>query len=131
MISFENAQVFFSASSHHKAAIWAAFGSTHRQGAIATARRMLSRALGRAMRDDEAAYVEGARTRDEYAVYEQALWLLEHGQVADATGSDPVPVLTGQVDLTGKTGSDDNSFTVLSPEAMRWFGWTGAAVIRG
>lgn len=130
MISFDNAQIYFSASSHHKAAIWAAFGASHRHGAIAAARRMLSRALGRAMKDDEAAYVEGDRTRDEYAVYEQALWMLEHGQVADATGSDPVPVLTGQTDPAGKA-SGDNSFTVLSPEALRWFGWTGAAVIRG
>lgn len=129
MISFDNAQTYFSATSHHKAAIWSAFGTSHRRGAVAAARRMLSRALGRAMNDSEAAYAEGDRTRDEYAVYEQALWMLEHGQVADATGNDPVPVLTGSVDVAAKGQGDTCS--VFSPEALRWLGWTGAAVIRG
>jgi len=129
MISFDNAQLYFRAENHHKSAVWAGFGTEHRKGAIAAARRVLSRGLARAMRDDEAAYVEGDRTRDEFSVYEQSLWMLENGQVADATGNDPIPVLTGRPDAAESTkgpGSD-----VYAPEALRWLGMTGGAVVRG
>jgi len=126
-INLAGAQTYFGASSHHKAAVWAAFGQGHRTGAIAAARRVMSRGLGRAMSDTETAYVEGDRTRDEYAVYEQALWMLENGQVADATGNDPVPVLTGKADAAeSKQGAG-----MYAPEALRWLGVTVAASIRG
>lgn len=129
MISFDNAQIYFGASNHHKSAVWSGFGTSHRRGALAAARRVLSRGLGRAMADDEEAYTEGDRTRDEYAVYEQALWMLENGQVADATGNDPVPVLTGRpdaVDVARRPGAD-----LYAPEALRWLGMTGGSVVRG
>lgn len=129
MIDYDNAQIYFGAANHHKAAVWAAFGSAARAGAIAAARRVLARALGRTLTDDEAAYAEGDRTRDEYAVYEQALWMLENGQIADATGNDPVPILTGRSDAAD--GSGDKNFGIFAPEALRWLGWTGAAAIRG
>lgn len=128
MITFANAQTYFGAANHHKSAVWAAFGAGHRTGAIAAARRVLARGLGRAMSDTEEAYAEGDRTRDEYAVYEQALWMLENGQIADATGSDPVPVLTGKQD-TADTRS--TSAALYAPEALRWLGMTGGAVVRG
>jgi hypothetical protein len=90
---------------------------------------VLTRALGRPLNDAEAAYSEGDRTRDEYAVYEQALWMLENGQIADATGNDPVPILAGRQDTAD--GSGGNSFSLFASEALRWLGWTGAAAIRG
>jgi hypothetical protein len=129
MINLTGAQTYFGAASHHKAAVWAAFGQGHRTGAIAAARRTLSRSLGRALDDAESAYVEGDRTRDEYAVYEQALWMMENGQVADATGNDPVPVLTGKADAAD--GPADRRYGAFAPEALRGLGWTGAATIRG
>jgi hypothetical protein len=126
-INLAGAQTYFGASNHHKAAVWSAFAQGHRTGAVAAARRTLSRGLGRAMSDSEDAYAEGDRTRDEYAVYEQALWMLENGQVADATGNDPVPVLTGKADAAEtKPGAG-----LYAPEALRWLGITVAAVIRG
>jgi hypothetical protein len=129
MIDYDNAQIYFGAANHHKAAGWAAFGSGHRVGAIAAARRVLTRALGRPLNDAEAAYSEGDQRRDEYAAYEQALWMLENGQVADATGNDPVPILAGRQDTAD--GSGGNSFSLFASEALRWLGWTGAAAIRG
>ncbi|HON47402.1 MAG: hypothetical protein PHG74_07905 [Kiritimatiellae bacterium] len=128
MISFDRAQTYFGAENHHKAAVWSAFGQAHRTGAIAAARRVLSRGLGRSMDENEPAYKEGDRTRDEYAVYEQALWMLENGQVADADGNDPVPVLTGRPDTEDVRST---SASVYAPEALRWLGMTGGAVIRG
>jgi hypothetical protein len=129
MINLAGSQVYFGAANHHKAAVWAAFGQQHRTGAIAAARRTLSRALGRSLDDAEAAYAEGDHRRDEYAVYEQALWMLENGQIADATGNDPVPVLTGKADSAD--GPADRRVGAFAPEALRWLGWTGASAVRG
>lgn len=129
MINLAGAQTYFGAANHHKAAVWSGFGQQHRTGAIAAARRTLSRALGRALDDDEDAYAEGDRTRDEYAVYEQALWMLENGQIADAAGNDPVPVLTGKSDSADN--SSNRSTGGFAPEALRWLGWGGATAIRG
>lgn len=129
MISFDNAQTYFGADSHYKAAVWAAFGARHRRGAIAAARRVLSRGLARPMVDAEPQYSEGDRTRDEYAVYEQALWMLENGQVADATGNDPVPVLTGRPDAADAARGP--GATLYAPEALRWLGMAGGSVVRG
>lgn len=127
-IDFTGAQVYFGTANHHKAAVWSGFGQGHRTGALAAARRVLARGLGRAMRADESAYNEGDRTRDEYSVYEQALWMLENGQVADATGNDPVPVLTGKAD-TADTRAPGAS--LYAPEALRWLGMIGGGVVRG
>lgn len=126
-ISIEGAQAYFGATTHHQAAVWAGFGLGHRRGAVATARRILTRGLRRALRDDEPPYQEGDYLRDEYAVYEQALWLLINGQVADATGNDPVPILTGKADAADTEGP----VALYAPEALRWLGVTSAAVIRG
>lgn len=128
MITFDNAQVYFRAGNHPKSSVWSGFSTAHRQGAVATAKRVLSRELGRPMQEDEPPYQDGDRRRDEYAVYEQALWVLEHGQIANAMGADPVPILTGNIDVAGDTNGKVSFF---SPEALRWLGWTGAAVIRG
>lgn len=129
MIDFDGAQRYFGGNTHYKSAIWSAFEQTRRIAAISSARRVLARAVRRAMCDNESAYSEGDERRDEYAVYEQALWMLEHSQIADASGSAPVPVLTGDVD---SAGVDDNGIAGLySPEALRWLGWSGVSAIRG
>lgn len=128
MIDFDGAQIYFGGGNHYKAAIWSGFSATHRRGAIASARRVLTRALGRKLKDNELPYKEGDRLRDEYAIYEQALWMLEHGQIADATGNDPVPVLTGapEPNVMRTAGAG-----LYAPEALRWLGVATAAVIRG
>jgi len=129
MINYKNAQIYFASGSHHKAAVWSGFNQKTREGAIAAARRVLARGLGRALNDDEPEYKEGDRIREEYAVYEQALWMMENGQVANATGSDQVPVLTGKVDAADP--STRNPYAAFAPEALRWFAGAGASIIRG
>lgn len=131
MIDFDGSQIYFSDTNHYKAAVWSAFEQYRKIAAIATARRILSRAIfpKRSLNDNEAAYSEGDARRDEYAVYEQALWLLEHGQVADASGSAPVPVLIGEVDSAGV--DSDGVAGLFAPEALRWLGWSGVSAIRG
>jgi hypothetical protein len=129
MIDYDGSQTYFEPENHYKAAIWSGFDTERRTAAIATARRILARTLDRTINDDEADYIEGDRTRDEYAIYEQALWMLENGQIADGSGSGPVPILTGATDTAGV---DNKGVAGLyAPEALRWLGWNGVSVIRG
>lgn len=74
MINTENANAYFMAHTYSRQ--WQDYSHEQREAAILQARRELSRALGRQLRDNEAPYVEGARKRDEFAVYEQAIYTL-------------------------------------------------------
>jgi hypothetical protein len=91
---------------------------------------MLGRALGRELDDDEAAYVEGDRTRDEYAVYEQALWILENGVIANGDGSAPMAEIVGASARQAPSEAQAQR-EAFAPEALRWLGWGGMVTIRG
>lgn len=118
-ITFDDAEAYFSEDQHVKAAIWAEWPEASRRAAILHARRLLSRALKREMSDTEAAYVEGDETRDEYAVYEQALWCLEQGMVANATGTGPKWMATAG---DKAPATPRHPAPLLAPEALRWLG---------
>lgn len=90
MISVGNANSYFKSHVHGDA--WNEYSGEQKDLAITQARRDLSRALGRPMKDDEPPYVEGEKKRDEYAVYEQALYTLLSG-VQPKGGGNPVPSL--------------------------------------
>jgi len=124
MISRDNADIYFDASSHVNAAVWAAYTENQRTAAVASARRVLARALRREMNDDEAAYVEGDTERDEYAVYEQALHMLVNGRITDADSGSPYPIAV-------KPSEELKRSSYYSEEALRWLGWNGAAAVRG
>lgn len=73
-IDVQGASAYFKKTTF--SAKWAEYSTEQREAAIAQAKRELSKALHRPMRDDEPPYVEGDAKRDEYAVYEQALYSL-------------------------------------------------------
>ena len=130
MIDFKGAQEYFKAVNHHKAAVWSSFSSSKtREGAVTAARRLVARELGRPLNDNEPPYREGDRTRQEFAVYEQALWMLENGQISDAAAGDPVPVLTGRPDAADRSRANPN--TLLAPEAQRWLSLRNTLTIKG
>lgn len=124
MIDIDGAEAYF--AGHPRGAVWAAFPGESREAAVAHARRVLSRGLNRKLDDALDAYEEGDRYRDDYAVYEQALHMLSTGRVGDANAGAPYPVAM-QPAGDGPTNPPD----LYAPEALRWLGWTGAAVIRG
>lgn len=128
MITYANSVSYFAAG-HMLAQVWSQAGETACTAAIAHARRLLSREIGRALRDNEAAYVEGDTTRDEYAVYEQAVHMLANGAIANAEGTAPIPILTGDSADPGSPRKPSSS--VYSNEALRWLGWRGTAMIQG
>ena len=92
MISVQNANAYFEGRTIGK--FWDEYSGEQKEGAIAQARRDLARAIGRPMKDDEPPYVEGERRRDEYAVYEQALYTLLRDANPEGGGS-AVPSLNG------------------------------------
>lgn len=92
MISVQNANAYFEGRTIGK--FWEEYSGEQKESAIAQARRDLARAIGRPMKDDEPPYVEGERRRDEYAVYEQALYTLLRDANPEGGGS-AVPSLNG------------------------------------
>ena len=129
-ITYATSLQYFAAGQHMKAATWAQAEEDACTSAICGARRILARALGRAMDDAEAAYSEGDQTRDEYAVYEQALWLIENGVVANGQGSAALAQMAGAQDAGNRVATARQA-SLYAPEALRWLGWTGAATVSG
>ena len=130
MITYETSLQYFKSGGHLKAATWAQAGEEACASAICAARRTLARALGRAMNDAEDAYAEGDNTRDEYAVYEQALWMIENGVVANGQGSAALAQMAGAQDAQARVATGSQA-ALYAPEALRWLGWTGAATVSG
>jgi len=99
---------------------WHEFSADQRKCAIAQAMRDLSRALGRPMRTDERAYRYGDRVRDEFAVYEQALYTLLRDANPSATGTD-IPSLEQDEkrDTRYTLGTGKGKW---SEEALAWLG---------
>lgn len=128
MIDYNGAQEYF--GQHVRGSVWAAFSEEVRRAAVVHARRVLSRALSRDLRDDLEPYVEGDRYRDDFAVYEQAIYMLETGRVASGTAGMPYPVA---VKPSGRSrpAKGEREKPLIAPEALRWLGWTGASVLRG
>ena len=99
---------------------WLSYSASQRKGAIEQAKRDFSRALGRPMREDEAQYRYGDRTRDEYAVYEQALYTLvrdapQKGAISRTPSLNPDEAKEPrQVHSTG--------YGKWSSEALAWLG---------
>jgi len=111
---------------HSKATIWAQYSQAQKIGAIAQAKRELSRELGRVMVETEAAYQQGDTTRDEYAVYEQAIHLL--GKTGKAmTGIGAIPSLKGKAETPVKQNNSK-----FSDDCLRWLGVRmGVLMVRG
>lgn len=127
-IDLNNANLYY--SKHHRSGVWSAFSVEMRTASIASARRILSRGLGRGLRDTEAVYVEGDQSRDEYAVYEQALYLLENGRIVNPGNNTPYP--TAMPESGVPEGESIGSIPLYSPDALRWLGnFNAAVVIRG
>lgn len=75
MIDLENATNYFKTRTVW--GDWSEYSAEQQTAAIEQAKRDLSRALGRPMKEDEPPYKAGDRTRDEFACYEQAFYTLQ------------------------------------------------------
>ena len=118
MIDITGADAYF--ATRTMGATWLEFSADQRKCAIEQAKRDLSRALGRAMREDEPQFRFGDQTRDEYAVYEQALYALLRDVNPSGTGAD-IPSLEPdeKQDRQYTLGSGRGAW---SKEALSWLG---------
>ena len=108
---------------HAKSEIWGEYSQAQREGAIENAKQDLSGELGRPMNEDEPPYKHGDRVREDRAVYEQALFILE--QIGIVRGkSSPVPSLTAVTDEPETRVSRTHG--KWAPKALRWLGYSGA-----
>lgn len=110
---------------HLRAQVWNGFAAPQQIAAIAHAKRVLSRAIDDNI-DDETIDTADYVYRPDYAVYEQALWMLENGVIANGEQSAPAFVAS-----SAETPDNvrDTQKALLSPEAMRWLGCTGPMLV--
>ncbi len=121
MIDIDNANAYFSTRTVGKQ--WLEFSTDQRKAAIEQAKRDLSRALNRPMRENENPYQYGDTTRDEYAVYEQAIYTLLRDALPDLEGVSVPPLEPDEKQNTSysmKTGVGK-----WSEEALAWLGASG------
>lgn len=105
-----------------KASLWASYSAAQRESAIEDAKMTMSRALHRKLNEDEAAYQPGDQTRDEYCIYEQAIYMLANG-VQPTGGGTAVPALDGAESATNNTGKGaSRPYGIFAPDALRWLG---------
>ena len=106
---------------------WEEYSVDQRKSAILQAKRDLSRALGRAMDEDEPSYRFGEQKRDEYAVYEQALYTLLRDLQPNGTGTDIPSLEQDEKQSHGYTLK--SGLGKWSEEALAWLGVTGRVEI--
>jgi hypothetical protein len=119
MIDITGANAYF--AEHYAGSVWLAFPVAARTAAIASARRLLAKALGRAMNDDNdwADYTEGDISNEGAAVYEQSLYFLQTGRIADGASSSPYPVAMGTAG-EAKPVAKAQPHPLYSEAALRW-----------
>lgn len=131
-IDVKGANAYFSPDNHSKAPVWTRYSDIQRAGAIAEAKRDLTRVLKRALDEDEPPYAPGDGRREEYAVYEQALWRLEGSVQADPDTGDIVATLRGRQETDDLAQGRDRSYAGIAHAAMMWLGWDGnVRLVRG
>lgn len=118
MIGIDNADAYF--KSHPMGANWKEYNTDQKNGAIEYAKRELSRALGRPMKEDEPGYKYGDRTRDEYAVYEQALYVLLRDSQPNSAGVVMPSAEPDEAQPTAHTMASGKDH--FAAEALRWLG---------
>lgn len=125
MICLDNAKAYF--ASRTMGARWNEFSPEQHTAALEQAKRDLSRAIGRPLREDEPQYRYGDATRDEYAAYEQALYVLLRDCNPDRTGVVQPSADPDERQTPGHTLKTGNGS--YSEEALAWLGAHGRVEI--
>jgi len=114
-VTVDTADAYFARDSHPRAMVWEGFTYEQKAGALVHARRILSRTLLRL--PAETATVDGDAPREDLALYEQALFVLENSPYV-ATGAEPSPSFVSTEGSTGEARQRDPG--QVSDEAQRW-----------
>lgn len=115
--SLANAEEYFGENNHIRSATWAKFETAMKTAAITQAKRVLSRLAQ--VTDIEAAVSSSPTTglNPEYAIYEQAFWMLINQPMPNADATFPIAEATDpETDSNARMAQHAN----ISPEALRW-----------
>jgi len=113
-INLDGANTYF--KSHVKAKVWLEYSIPQRTNAIEQAKRDLSQELGRPMDENLSPYQYGDRRRDDFVVYEQAIYILKQNGIVEGEGSAVPPLDAGEVQ------PEVISNEKFAPAALRWLG---------
>ena len=120
-----DADTYFRPDNHLNANDWRSYTTDERDAAFAQAQREIEVYLYRSLVDP----ASGATYRDDYAAYEQALFILQHTPRQKSTGIQAV------VDLAEDSEDQDKTIprrgTTLSPQAQRFLGLNRVKMVRG
>ena len=130
MIDITQADAYFRANHHTHATFWGRYSKDAREGAVAEAKRLLARALRRELCENLPAYKLGDTRRDDFATFEQALFLLRVGASSINGGSSPYPA------AVPVAGSDDQEPEEtyaggICKAALAWLGIPAMISVRG
>ena len=120
-IDVDGADAYFATRTMAKS--WKEYSADQRKAAIDQAKRDFARALGRPMDENEPPFKMGDQTRDEYAVYEQALYSLLRDALPEGRG-----VFTPSLEPDEKQDASRSLGTgkgKWSEEALAWLGASG------
>ena len=116
-ITIERAREYFKTRTAGVA--WDEYSTRQKEAAIAQARRDLARLIGRPIKDDEPEYREGDKIREEYAVYEQAVYSLLRDAAPMGATQSAIPSLN-QEEAQSKTYTLRTGTGKYSAEALSW-----------
>lgn len=111
----QSAEAYFAPTNHIRSAHWAIFESEQKAAAIAQAKRILNRACR--SKDIETDFETDEDSNPEYAIYEQALYMLQNLPMANA---DETFAVADAVDSESATKTRRPDQGIIAPEARRW-----------
>ena len=123
-LGITDADAYFGPESHVSHKAWNAFSPEERKAAIAQAKREVRQWLGRDLEDPSSVT---AQIQDGYAVWEQALFILQN---TDRTGRSGEKVTFNRVTRRRTDRSSINDVG-LCARAMRWLGINRLKMERG
>lgn len=117
-----DANTYFGASNHVRAYDWGKFTTDERTGALAQAKREIELFTGRDARDPQAS----DRFRDDYAIFEQAIFLM------DQTVRTRESLNSAQIVETADQQQRDQYYGVtIAPAALRFLAMKRVKFING
>lgn len=126
--SLSGAEAYFAPGNHIHAERWSKQEEPRLNAAIAQARRVLSRLVPCADIETEIDVDMDNGINPEYAIYEQAIWILANVPMLNADQTLPIPEAA---DPDTESGARKAQTAIIAPEALRWLGVGSVALSRG
>ena len=124
-VSRTAADQYFREGAHLRWKDWSAAGTKDREAALSQATRELELSVGRTMTEAASGWASGPR--DDYAVFEQALYLIEELPRMRGQGVSEVVDLGKRGDTKERNVRDIG----IAPMAQRWLGGNRLRAVRG